>query len=53
MCCNSWGHKESDMTERLNFELSKVQIIVNPQTNQNAIQISDNGRYKNQFTSKF
>ena len=18
MCCNSWGHKESDMTERLN-----------------------------------
>ena len=26
-CCNSWGHKESDMTERLNWtELNKINI---------------------------
>ena len=22
MCCSPWGHKESDMTERLTFSLS-------------------------------
>ena len=28
-CCNSWGHKESDMTERLNWtELKEKMILV-------------------------
>ena len=27
-CCNSWGHKESDMTEWLNW----TQLILNPET---------------------
>ena len=26
-CCDSWGRKESDMTERLNYELTKVYIL--------------------------
>ena len=27
-CCNSWGHRESDMTERLNWtELKRIAIV--------------------------
>ena len=38
-CCNSWGHKESDMTERLNWtELNYNGVTL-------YMRISDNGEY--------
>ena len=29
VCCDSWGHKESDMTEWLNWELSVFMVLSN------------------------
>ena len=29
MCCGSWGHKESDMTEGLNLNEVKILIMYN------------------------
>ena len=26
-CCSSWGHKESDMTERLNKNKNSIEVI--------------------------
>ena len=41
-CCNSWGHKESDMTERLNWtELNLIKI------KKAQIHIFQNGNWEN------
>ena len=48
-CCNSWGHKESDMTEWLNWTELMVQLITTlPHCRQ-----SVNNRYLNNVLARF
>ena len=49
VCCDSWGHKESDMTEWLNWTELMVQLITTlPHSRQ-----SVNNRYLNNVLARF